>query len=242
MSKQFVCRIQEVPSNGMKAFDVDGGRRVLVVNAGDRYYACQGICPHQDVALEEGLFDGHVLTCHQHLWQWKVDTGEPVGLAEAPLECYRVHVEEGSLYVVPQSTLELTELFSGISEATFSRISQLIRREEVDQSVVLYDVGDPAQDFFVLEAGRVEFVIGRDERMAPAGFMVRKGDVFGWAALLDGQPTRFAKAVCLEQSVLLRISGPETLAVLAADQASGYIVMRRLSSLIAKYMGYSGSK
>lgn len=242
MSRIFVCQIQDVPSNGLKAFEVGGGRCVLVANAGDRFYACQGVCPHQDVGLEEGLFDGQVLTCHQHLWQWKVATGEPVGLAEAPLECYRVHLEGDSLYIVPPSALELTKLLAGISEHAFRQIAQLARREEVERGVTLYDAGEPAQEFFVLEAGRVEFVIGRDDRVAPAGFMVRKGEVFGWAAFLEGRPTRFAKAMCLEKSVLLRISGPATLAVLEADPASGFTVMRRLSSLIANYLGYSGSK
>jgi toluene monooxygenase system ferredoxin subunit len=42
----------------------------------------QAICPHQEVALCEGLFDGTVLTCHQHLWQWDIRSGAPMGIAE----------------------------------------------------------------------------------------------------------------------------------------------------------------
>ena len=94
----------------------------------------------------------------------------------------------------------------------------------------------------MLESGRVEFLIGRDERLSPAGFMLRKGEVFGWAALLDNQPQRIARATCLEQSQLLRINGKQTLELLERDSASGYLVMRRLSSLIARYLASSGSK
>jgi toluene monooxygenase system ferredoxin subunit len=94
----------------------------------------------------------------------------------------------------------------------------------------------------VLESGRVEFLIGRDERVSPAGFMLRKGEVFGWAALVENQPRRIAKATCLEPSQLLKINGMQALQVLESDPASGFLVMRRLASLIARYLAPSGSK
>jgi toluene monooxygenase system ferredoxin subunit len=72
--------------------------------------------------------------------------------------------------------------------------------------------------------------------------MLRKGEVFGWAALLDSQPQRIAKATCIEPSVLLRINGKQALKVLESDPAAGYVVMRRLSSLIARYLAPSGAK
>jgi toluene monooxygenase system ferredoxin subunit len=97
-------------------------------------------------------------------------------------------------------------------------------------------------DFFVLESGRVEFLIGRDGRVSGGGFMLRKGEVFGWAALLDNQPQRIAKATCLEPSRVLRINGKQALEVFQGDPVSGYLVMRRLASLIARYLAPSGSK
>jgi toluene monooxygenase system ferredoxin subunit len=83
----------------MKAFATEDGRTVLVVRAGDRCYGYQAMCPHMDVALEEGVFDGSVITCLEHLWQWDVHTGEPRGEAEAPLRRYAVREEDGTLYL-----------------------------------------------------------------------------------------------------------------------------------------------
>jgi toluene monooxygenase system ferredoxin subunit len=226
----------------MKECEAEGGIKVLVARSGDEYFACQAVCPHQDVALCEGLFDGAVLTCHQHLWQWDIRSGAPMGLAEAPLECYPVEVDGDAIYMASPGALDVGELFSGIAEKTLAEINALARREEFTQGGTLYNVGDPAEDFFVLESGRVEFLIGRDDRTSPAGFMLRKGEVFGWAALLDSQPSRIAKATCLEHSTLLRINGREALKVLESDPASGYVVMRRLSSLIARYLAPSGAK
>jgi toluene monooxygenase system ferredoxin subunit len=100
VSRRFVCRIEECPREGLKAFDVEGGPRILVATAGEAFHGYQASCPHMEVALEEGFFDGAVITCHQHLWQWDVRTGAPLGEAEAPLERYELVAEDGALYVV----------------------------------------------------------------------------------------------------------------------------------------------
>ena len=242
MSRQLACRRSEVPEGGLKECELEGGRKVLIANSADDYFACQAICPHQEVALCEGLYDGSVLTCHQHLWQWDIRTGAPLGLAEQPLEIYDTIVEGDSIYVKSAGGPDLGELFSGIDGATLERITALAHPEAVSPSGTLYRIGDAAEDFFVLQSGRIEFVIGRDERTSPAGFAVRKGEVCGWAALLEGHPLRIAQATCLEASSVLRINGRDTLAVLETDPASGYTVMRRLASLIARYLAPSGAR
>jgi toluene monooxygenase system ferredoxin subunit len=243
MSVKRICLASDVPDNGMKEFTTDSGDRLLVANSNGEYFAVQAICPHQDVPLCEGFYDGCILTCHQHLWQWDIRTGEPVGgIAEAPLERFAIFVEGGEVFVGKRGALNVGELFSGLSEATLSKLQGLALAEEHPAGAVLYQPGDAADDFFVLDSGRIEFQIGRDERTSPAGFMLRKGEVFGWAALLDAQPTRIASARVLEPSRLLRINGKQALAVLEADPASGYLAMRRLSGLIARFLAAPGAR
>ena len=100
MSKVFVCQKSEIPPNGMKEYSPEGRPKVLILEAGGTYFACQADCPHQQVSLCEGFYDGAVLTCYQHLWQWDIHTGAPVGLAEAPLQMYGVVVESVSVTVL----------------------------------------------------------------------------------------------------------------------------------------------
>lgn len=242
MSRARVCKREDIPANGMKAFDISGGLKVLIANAGGDFYAYQGICPHQEVCLDEGFFDGSTLTCHQHLWQWDIRSGAPIGLAEAPLEPYAVEVAGDEVFVLQSSALRAAELFNGVPSAMLDRFDQLARREEVGKGRILYNVGDVTDDFYVLDSGRVEFSIGRDERTSAAGFMLKKGEVFGWAALLDAQPRRIARAVCIEDSVVFRLNGIETLKVLETDTRSAYLVMRKLSTLITRYLTSEGSK
>ena len=54
MNKIRICSARDVPCNGMKSYDTEAGLKVLVANAGDTFYAYQGLCPHQDVCLDEG--------------------------------------------------------------------------------------------------------------------------------------------------------------------------------------------
>jgi toluene monooxygenase system ferredoxin subunit len=94
-----VCRRDEVPDNGMKEFAVDGSSRVLIVNAGTEYFAYQAQCPHEAVQLEQGIHDGSVLTCLEHMWQFDVRTGAPLGDADTGLTGYRLKDEGGILHV-----------------------------------------------------------------------------------------------------------------------------------------------
>ena len=104
MKKAFVCQKSDIPPNSMKEYSPEGWGRVLVLESNGTYFACQAECPHQQVSLCEGFYDGSILTCHQHLWQWDVRTGVPVGLAEAPLQLYEVVVEEDFIYMAEVTT------------------------------------------------------------------------------------------------------------------------------------------
>lgn len=243
MPRRLVCRASDVPENGLKECEAEGGLRLVVANAGGEFFGFQAACPHQDVPLCEGLFDGATLTCHMHLWQWDVRTGAPLGLAEAPLQRYPLAREGDALYLGGESgALDVGELFNGLPAGTIEKLVSLAKREHHPAGAALYRPGDPAEDFFVLDSGRIEFLVGRGERAAPAGFMLRKGEVFGWAALLEGYPVRIAAARCLEEAALLRINGKAALQALEADPASGFVVMRRLAALIARYLATSGVK
>ena len=93
-----VCRVDEVPANGMKEFPV-GTTSVLVVHTGLELVAFQAMCPHEAVPLEQGVHDGCVLTCLEHTWQFDLKTGAPVGEAEEGIKGYRLREENGEVYV-----------------------------------------------------------------------------------------------------------------------------------------------
>jgi nitrite reductase/ring-hydroxylating ferredoxin subunit/(2Fe-2S) ferredoxin len=88
----------DVPANGMKEFSV-GGAKILVVHTGDAYVALQALCPHEAIPLEQGMHDGSTLTCLEHMWQFDIRTGAPLGDALEGLRSYPLREERGELYV-----------------------------------------------------------------------------------------------------------------------------------------------
>ena len=93
-----VCAAGDVPANGMKEFAVNG-TSVLIVNTGDAFVAFQALCPHEAVPLAAGVCDGAALTCLEHLWQFDLQTGAPMGDAQEGLTKYRLKEEKGEIYV-----------------------------------------------------------------------------------------------------------------------------------------------
>src|SRR5205085_3359604 len=161
MAKRLVCHVTDVPENGLKECQTEDGLKLVVANAGGEFIGFQASCPHQEVPLCEGLFDGQILTCHMHLWQWDVRTGEPRGIAEAPLQLFSLAREGEALYLAGEDTaLDVGELFNGLASGTIEALAALAKREEYPKGATLYRPGDPAEDLFVLDAGRVDFLIG----------------------------------------------------------------------------------
>jgi len=94
-----VCRTTEVDVDGMKEFAVDG-TGVLIVRTADACFAYQAMCPHEAIPLEAGVCDGAVVTCLEHLWQFDVRTGAPMGDAEKGLTGFPIKEEDGEVYVM----------------------------------------------------------------------------------------------------------------------------------------------
>lgn len=89
---------RDVPAGGLKTFSA-GGVTVLVVRVGDQLTAVQPLCPHEAIPLEQGQIEGATLTCLEHMWQFDVKSGAPLGEATEGLQTYPLRDEAGELYV-----------------------------------------------------------------------------------------------------------------------------------------------
>jgi toluene monooxygenase system ferredoxin subunit len=80
-------------------FEVDGVKIVLVWPEGGQVKAYQDRCPHQDISLAEGSFEGKVIKCRAHFWTFSGDDGEGINPRRCKLAEYPVKVEDDSIYV-----------------------------------------------------------------------------------------------------------------------------------------------
>jgi CRP-like cAMP-binding protein len=139
-----------------------------------------------------------------------------------------------------QSALKRTSLLSDLPPDTYVALARIARRVRCEEGDILYNIGDPARDVFVVVGGRVRFTIGVGNRPESGASIFSTGDTIGWAGLLEDQPRRIATAVCMEDSDLLAIDGAQLLAIFDTQPGAGYLVMRRLAKWIARdFLGQS---
>lgn len=105
MDWRAVCATGDLADNEMKEFPLGDGE-VLVLRAGAEFFAYPPLCPHQEAQLAFGTCDGAVITCMQHLWQWDLRTGAPLGPAETPLILYPTRVADGRVYVLADAAAD----------------------------------------------------------------------------------------------------------------------------------------
>ena len=98
---QRLCKVDDVPPNTAKRFDVGPGGLCLV-RIGDDFYAIGDRCSHADFSLAEGEIwpDDKEIECWKHGSTFSLVTGQPQSLpATAPVPVYRVRVEGEDVFV-----------------------------------------------------------------------------------------------------------------------------------------------
>ena len=130
------------------------------------------------------------------------------------------------------TVLALARFFSGLTPAQLERVAALARVERFPEDQRIYMLGDAADDFYVLADGMVRFTLGLGKRETSAGEIIRRGDVFGWAALIESAQKRIATALCLTACEVIALNGNELIALMDGDHSLGYAIMKQLSVLL----------
>lgn len=94
-----VCTVDDLWEGEMGAYTVNDHEILLVCADGGAIKAFQGVCPHQDIPLAEGRFDGKKLICQAHLWQFDAGTGKGINPDDCALAEYPVKVEGEDILV-----------------------------------------------------------------------------------------------------------------------------------------------
>ena len=99
MAFKKVCAVDDLWEGDMESFEVDGTEILLVCVDDKTIKAFQGMCPHQDIPLAEGKFDGKTVVCRAHLWQFDACTGKGINPADCALAEYPVKVSGDEVLV-----------------------------------------------------------------------------------------------------------------------------------------------
>ena len=132
----------------------------------------------------------------------------------------------------PGGILSQTDFFQGLTPAQIDRVAAVSEMQQFESGDQVYRIGEPAKAVYVLVDGTVRMSIGFGGRNAKAGDIVRRGEVFGWAALTPGCNQRIAMASCLSRCDMLAVDGVGLLNLMEQDHTLGYRLMTQLTRLI----------
>ena len=95
-----VCTLDELPTVGAAAADINGHVVALVRTEQGEVHAVDDVCTHANVSLSEGELDGCTLECWLHGSRFDIRTGEPSGPpATVALAVHTVKIEGDDVYV-----------------------------------------------------------------------------------------------------------------------------------------------
>jgi 3-phenylpropionate/trans-cinnamate dioxygenase ferredoxin subunit len=95
-----VCSLDELPTVGAAAADINGRIVALVRTEQGEVHAVDDTCTHANVSLSEGELDGCTLECWLHGSRFDIRTGIPSGPpATVPIAVHTVKIEGNDVYV-----------------------------------------------------------------------------------------------------------------------------------------------
>jgi len=124
--------------------------------------------------------------------------------------------------------------FQTVPEDLLSEIAKIAKWRSYSRGDLIYNVDDQADDVHIVSSGSVSHVLSPEAGKAELERVMRQGDVFGWAAVFDGQRRRLAKTVSLERSEVLQINGDQLMKLLRRMPAAGDVIMSRFATMINK--------
>lgn len=95
-----VARADEIAEGTARVVELDDGRELAVFRVGDRFYAIEDRCSHEDEQLSWGVVEGEEVICPRHGARFSLVTGAALTPpACEPIATYPVRVEDGVVQV-----------------------------------------------------------------------------------------------------------------------------------------------
>lgn len=99
MTFKKLCSLDDVWEGEMEVFEIDGHEVLVCGIEGGEVRAFQAVCPHQDIPLVEGKFDGKHVICRAHQWVFDANNGLGVNPGDCKLARYPLRIEGNEVLI-----------------------------------------------------------------------------------------------------------------------------------------------
>ncbi|GAB4421190.1 MAG: hypothetical protein Kow002_09960 [Anaerolineales bacterium] len=126
------------------------------------------------------------------------------------------------------------DLFKDVSEETLAKIEKISSEQTYARGDLVFKEGEEASDLHFLISGAISLHVRLTSRPESVTVSVVKNpyESFGWSGVVA--PFHYtATAECTEDATVLTIPGAKLMEILKADPQSGFLVMQRITEIIA---------
>ncbi len=132
--------------------------------------------------------------------------------------------------------LKQKDIFRAMNKSFVKKIMNVSTTESYEQGDLLFQQGDPANQFYILLKGRIKLTLG--ETGQSVYIVSHAGEAFGWSSLI-GRETYTASAECMTPAKLLRFDQEKVLKILEEDPANGLVFFKRLAGILGNRLLHS---
>ena len=133
--------------------------------------------------------------------------------------------------------LKTSQLFWKLSDSQLDKIVKLCRGKSYQPGELVFNAGDDAHDFYIVQEGKValeiEIRISSRTRKRVTVAVQTKGNVFGWPAVYSERPVYASTATAIENTKLCAFNGQQLRNLCDADHDLCRKVMRGLVMIVA---------
>ena len=128
------------------------------------------------------------------------------------------------------------DIFRAMNKSFVKKIMDVSATESYEQGDLLFQQGDPANQFYILLRGRIKLTLVGN--MQSVYIVSHGGEAFGWSSLIDRE-TYTASAECMTAVKLLRFDREKVLKIIEDDPANGLVFFKRLAGILGNRLLHS---
>lgn len=136
-----------------------------------------------------------------------------------------------------EQILKECPVFSALSDSELNTIASLAVEKQYEAGTTIFEEGDSAKEFLVLQEGKAALQMILPERQGQLGRritvdVVTKDEIVGWSAIVEPY-TYTLTGVCLQKVKALSIDGSKLQRLLRDNQHIGYQVLKETIKVVA---------
>jgi CRP-like cAMP-binding protein len=126
-----------------------------------------------------------------------------------------------------------SELFAELPTMVLNAVADICREVKVSKGEIVFRIGDPSKNVFILAEGSVELGYGLiSPQESKTGTIREPGEFFGWGALAGDGNYRLINAVAVQETRLIIVDGLALMNLLEGQPASGFRFVRKLLVIV----------